>query len=73
MPDHRSTLALELRDGLLQDLIAASLMIEVARRALTDGTPAEAEERLATAASTIQSDIDEVRRIIARLQQRAAA
>lgn len=73
MPDLRSTLALELRDGLLQDLIATSLMIEVVRRALPDGTSAEAEERLATAARTIQRDIEEVRRIIARLQQRAAA
>lgn len=73
MPDLRSTLALELRDGLLQDLVATSLMIEVARRALTDGTPAEAQERLATAASTIQDDIEEVRRIIMRLQERAAA
>lgn len=73
MPEPRSTLAVELRDGLLQDLIATSLMIEVARRALTEGTPAAAEERLASAASTIHRDIEEVRRMIARLQQRAAA
>ncbi|MDO9444415.1 MAG: histidine kinase [Dehalococcoidia bacterium] len=73
MLDHRSTLALELRDGLLQDLVATSLMIEVARRALPDGTSANARERLATAASTIQHDIEEVRRVIMRLQARAAA
>lgn len=73
MPDLRSPLAMELRDGLLQDLIATSLMIEVARRALADGPSAEAEERLATAARTVQRDIEEVRRVIAQLQQRAAA
>jgi hypothetical protein len=66
-------LADELRDGLLQDLLASSLLLEHARRSLPiDGDP-ESEALLAAAAAALHEDIERVRRLIARLHGHEAA
>ncbi|GMU40794.1 MAG: hypothetical protein AMXMBFR23_16600 [Chloroflexota bacterium] len=71
MPDRRHHLAEELRDGLLQDLLAVALLIESARRGLRNGSPEAAS--LDLAAQRLVVDIEEVRSLIDRLQARDAA
>ncbi len=68
---NRRHLAEELRDGLLQDLIAVALLLESARRGLRDGSPEAAS--LDLAARRLGDDIEEVRSLIDRLQARDAA
>jgi len=68
-----ATLAWELRDGLLQDLVAVGLLIEGARRSLRDGGSfGDAEALLCQAAGRLHVDADEVRTAIARLRADAA-
>ncbi len=58
-------LATELRDGLLQDLVAAGLLVEVVRRSMDDR---ECLERtLETLARTLEGDQHCVRSVIERL------
>ncbi len=76
-------LAYELRDGLLQDLVATGLLIEAARRALRDeagvpdtgagGAPTadRAEALLARAAETLEGDLASLRSVIDRLRPAA--
>lgn len=71
MSNRRHHLAEELRDGLLQDLIAVALLIESTRRGLRDGSPEAAS--LDLAAQRLGVDIEEVRSLIDRLQARDAA
>ncbi|MCK9486735.1 MAG: histidine kinase [Dehalococcoidia bacterium] len=58
-------LATELRDGLLQDLVAAGMLIEVVRRSVDD--PARLERTLDTLSRTLQCDQRSVRSVIDRL------
>lgn len=71
MPEHRPTLANELRDGLLQDLLAASLLLEAARNSLVAGGE-DAPDLVKTAADALHEDIERVRGLIARLREQAA-
>jgi len=59
-----SILSDEIRDGLLQDLVAVSLML----RHLEQTGPVETRGRLATATAAIQQDIEVVRGLIDRLR-----
>ncbi len=68
-----TTLAYELRDGLLQDLIAVGMLIEGARRSLRDGGPAVSiEALLGSAGDALSSDVEDLRAAIERLQTYAA-
>ncbi|MDA0269749.1 MAG: histidine kinase [Chloroflexi bacterium] len=66
-------LADELRDGLLQDLLASSLLLEYARRSLPIDGDQESEAMLTAAAAALHEDIERVRRLITRLQGHEAA
>jgi len=71
-PDQRY-LAHELRDGLLQDLVAVGLLVEAARIAIREGEGTEAERAhadalLARAAATIEGDLAMLRSVIDRLR-----
>lgn len=66
-------MAYELRDDLLQDLVAVGLLIEGARCALRgDATGADADALLQEAASALQRDQATVRSMIDRLRVAAA-
>ena len=79
-PDQRY-LAYELRDGILQDLVAIGLLVEAARQVLredADGRADGQEERedradalLARAAATIEGDLQMLRSVIDRLRPAA--
>jgi signal transduction histidine kinase len=77
MPTNHSYLAYELRDGLLQDLVAVGLLLEAARRGLRasdvarDVTTLEAEALLEQAATAIQRDLSTLRSVIDRLRPAA--
>lgn len=60
-----TVLATELRDGLLQDLVAAGLLIEVVRRSADD--PARLERTLDTISRTLECNQRAVRSVIDRL------
>lgn len=65
-------LAYELRDGVLQDLVAIGLLIEAARGALRAGAPVEeVEALLARAQVTARGDLDQLRSMIDRLKPAA--
>lgn len=74
MSTNSGYVAYELRDGLLQDLVAVALLIEAARRALRDGEP-DAQERsdalLAQAAEALEADLSALRSVIDRLRPAA--
>ncbi len=59
-----SILSDEIRDGLLQDLVAVSLIL---RNLELAGTP-ETRDQIATANAAIQMDVEVVREIITRLK-----
>lgn len=67
----QSYLAYELRDGLLQDLLAVGLLIEGARRALGAESNAEADALLERAARALQGDVATVRAMIDQLRPAA--
>ncbi|MEX2032621.1 MAG: histidine kinase [Dehalococcoidia bacterium] len=77
MSTNHSYLAYELRDGLLQDLVAVGLLLEAARRGLRAGdadrdvTAVEAEALLEQAATAIQRDLNTLRSVIDRLRPAA--
>lgn len=71
MSNRRHHLALELRDGILQDLLAVALLVQGARRGVPDGSPEAAT--LDLAAERLVTDIEELRGLIRRLQERDAA
>lgn len=62
-----SHLAYELRDGLLQDLLAVGLLIEGARRAL-GAEGGEADALLERSARALQKDVATVRAMIDQLR-----
>lgn len=62
------TLACELRDGLLQDLLAVGLLIEGARACLRDGSTDEAELLLSHAATAVGCGVEELRAVIGRVR-----
>ena len=65
-------LAYELRDGVLQDLVAIGLLIEAARGALCAGAPhEEVDALLVRAQTTARGDLDQVRSMIDRLKPAA--
>ena len=65
-------LAYELRDGVLQDLVAIGLLIEAARGALRAGAPhEEVDALLVRAQTTARGDLDQVRSMIDRLKPAA--
>jgi signal transduction histidine kinase len=64
----QSRLAAELRDGLLQDLLAAGMLVTAARRALPDGPDAAGVGTLLEqSARTLDADVERVRALIDRL------
>ncbi len=59
----------ELRDGVLQDLVAIGLLIEAARGALRAGAPLEDVDAILTRAqATARCDLDQLRSMIDRLK-----
>jgi signal transduction histidine kinase len=65
-------LAYELRDGVLQDMVAIGLLIEAARTALRAGAPVEdVDALLQRAQSTAQGDLGALRSMIDRLKPAA--
>ena len=65
-------LAYELRDGVLQDLVAIGLLIEAARTALSSGvSPAEVDAILSRAQTTARDDLGVLRSMIDRLKPAA--
>ena len=54
----------EIRDGLLQDLVAVSLIL----RHLEQTSPDESRKRLASASAAIEADVEVVRGLIDRLR-----
>jgi signal transduction histidine kinase len=65
-------LAYELRDGVLQDLVAIGLLIEAARGALRAGAPVEeVDTLLVRARTTARGDLDQLRAMIDRLKPAA--
>ncbi len=68
MSNHTAYLAYELRDGLLQDLVAVSLLIRAAREART---PRDADALLAQATATVEADLSLLRSVIDRLRPAA--
>lgn len=74
MSTNTGYLAYELRDGLLQDLVAVGLLIEAARQALRDDDPdaqARADALLAQAADAVEADLGALRAVIDRLRPAA--
>ncbi len=72
MPGNYGYLAYELRDGVLQDLVAIGLLIEAARAALRSDAPAEEVDAiLARAQSAAQGDLESLRSMIDRLKPAA--
>lgn len=77
MPVHRHYLAYELRDGLLQDLVAIGLLVEAARLTFREGDSGDgsaadrADALLAQAAATIEDDVQRLRSVIDRLRPAA--
>lgn len=77
MPTNHSYLAYELRDGLLQDLVAIGLLVETARQGLRGGHGAtdiprgQVETALEQAAATIEQDLQLLRSVIDRLRPAA--
>ncbi len=68
MTPTKIAVATELRDGLLQDLVALGLMLKIAERSLQPGAMgAEATGALATAGSTVQTNLERLRSVIERL------
>lgn len=72
MHGQQTGLATELRDGLLQDLVAMSMLIEGVRRQLGTHDTTEAGVLLGHVASVLDENIDDVREMIDRLRPRAA-
>lgn len=69
-----TNLAWQLRDGLLQDLVAVGMLIEGARRAIRDEDSAErVDVLLRHAAEALSGDLDDVRAAIDRLLAESAA
>lgn len=65
-------LAYELRDGVLQDMVAIGLLLEAARMALRAGAPVEdVDALLQRAQSTAHGDLGELRSMIDRLKPAA--
>ncbi len=65
-------LAHELRDGVLQDIVAIGLLIEAARAALHANAPAEEVDAILDRAHTAaQSDLEVLRSMIDRLKPAA--
>ncbi|MGE3961281.1 MAG: histidine kinase dimerization/phosphoacceptor domain-containing protein [Dehalococcoidia bacterium] len=65
-------LAYELRDGVLQDMVAIGLLIQAARIALRSGaSPVEVDAILARAQTTANTDLGELRSMIDRLKPAA--
>ena len=65
-------LAYELRDGVLQDMVAIGLLIEAARTALRSGAPrSDVDAILARAQKTASTDLGELRSMIDRLKPAA--
>ena len=65
-------LAYELRDGVLQDMVAIGLLIEAARTALRAGAPVQdVDALLQRAQSTAHGDLGELRSMIDRLKPAA--
>jgi signal transduction histidine kinase len=77
MATNHSYLAYELRDGLLQDLVAVGLLVETARRGLREGRGAadlpraDVESALEQAAAAIAQDLQSLRSVIDRLRPAA--
>jgi len=72
MTGNHGYLAYELRDGVLQDMVAIGLLIEAARIALRSGAPAEdVDAILARAQTTASTDLGELRSMIDRLKPAA--
>jgi signal transduction histidine kinase len=72
MSANYSHLAYELRDGVLQDLVAIGLLIEAARTALNSGAPGQEVEALLDSAQTAaQTDLEVLRSMIDRLKPAA--
>lgn len=72
MHGRETGLATELRDGLLQDLVAVSMLIEGVRRQLGTDDNSEASVLLGHVASVLNTNIEDVREVIDRLRPRAA-
>ena len=65
-------LAYELRDGVLQDMVAIGLLIEAARTALRSGAPrSDVDAILARAQTTASTYLGELRSMIDRLKPAA--
>lgn len=67
MTPMRPEVATELRDGLLQDLVAVGIIVSMARRSLNDGAAGEACSLLDSAQHTIETDLERLRSVIDRL------
>lgn len=66
-------LAYELRDGVLQDMVAIGMLIEAARGALRAGAPVEEVDAiLGRAQAATRCDLDHLRSMIDRLRRAAA-
>lgn len=61
-----TAVATELRDGLLQDLVALGLMLKIVERSLAEPSPA-AGSALAAAGSVIETNLERLRAVIDRL------
>lgn len=69
MLDRGDDLAYRLRDGLLQDIVAISMLIEGARGALRDGAPLpDVDALLVQAQQAAEGDLRELRGMIDRLR-----
>jgi signal transduction histidine kinase len=65
-------LANELRDGVLQDVVAIGLLIEAARTAIRAGAPAaHVDAILDRAQTTVHGDLEALRSMIDRLKPAA--
>lgn len=65
MPNHGDYLAYRLRDGVLQDVVAISLLIVGARQALRDGAErGDVDALLVRAQHVANADLDEIRAVI---------
>ena len=72
MSRHGEYLAYELREGVLQDLVAIGLLIETARLALRSGAArSDVDAILQSAQGAAQSDLAELRSVIDRLRPAA--
>jgi signal transduction histidine kinase len=59
--------ATELRDGLLQDLVAVGMIVGMVRRSLDAGATDHACSLLDSAQQTIETDLEHLRSVIDRL------